>query len=228
MNLLNLALTVLEWLGIILGVLFGVVGPCILYIYLLVANARLFLWPSGRIKRLTFWEGLTAWFLINTFPLIVIIMSMMYSMSALTLYLGDTDFSIYPNVHLSLLFLEWLFAIWTLAAICAKRWHDLNFTGWMAAFNTIPVVVTGWVVFGFFNAIERQMVYRFTTDSNARGLWQNRGNLIAEGKASFDKNFIQNSPMLVTFTVLVVAGAFIFPCILKGTSGGNAHGKTVA
>jgi hypothetical protein len=34
--------------------------------------------------------------------------------------------------------------------------------------------------------------------------------------------------MVVTFTFLIVGGAFLFPGIIKGTSGGNAYGKNVA
>ncbi len=189
---------------------------------------ELFFSPRGRIKRLTFWEGLTAWFLLHSLLLIIIIMAMMYARNGFVWMLADTDLSIFANFFTALFFAEWVFAIWTLAAICAKRWHDLNFSGWLAALNTVPVVVAGQALLAFFGGLERDLVYRYVTDPKAMGEGQNLFEVITRAKIMFYKDYVEPSPMYVTFAVLVVAGVFLFPCVLKGTSGANVHGKAGA
>src|ERR1700677_2472740 len=100
--------------------------------------------PSGRFKRLTFWEGLVAWVLLNTFILMIEVAILSFPLDDyLARNLSDTDHGIYYFLCSSMMFLHWVFALWTLIAVCAKRWHDLNYPGWLAVLNITPVVCLG-------------------------------------------------------------------------------------
>jgi len=202
--------------------------PFVLCVYVVLAHSDLFFSPKGRIKRLTYWEGLVAWGFLNTLILMIIISGMMYSTNFLTKTLGDTDYSIYANLFFALFFFQWVFAMWTLVAICAKRWHDLNSPGWLSSLNVVPVVVIGWGLLEFLSGLARTLYYRLTADPNALGPGFDFFSLYSQAATNYYDTFIGPNLLYTCYAAAVVVGVFLYPGLFKGSNGGNAFGKTVA
>ncbi|HVU38034.1 MAG TPA: DUF805 domain-containing protein [Opitutales bacterium] len=206
-------------------VLIGIIIPAATFLYVLIAYGKRFLWPMGRFKRQTFIEGLVAWFLLNTFIVMIIIGSMMYSVTFFTKTLESPGFNIFTQFYLGLFYLEWVFALATLLPVCAKRWHDLGLSGWLCLLNTAPVLVVGAGFIGFFNNVGNVLFYHLFTDDKALGPGINAFTVLAQAQGQYLKYFVNPSPLLTFLTLAVMLGAFLYPALAKGEPGGNAHGK---
>ncbi len=186
----------------------------------------------GRIKRLTFWEGLLAWFLLNVLLLMLqialIATPLGARMAAQPLYefmnknLGDTEHVSFSWLVSSMLFVQWVIALWILAAICAKRWHDLNYSGWLALLNLVPVVALGAGSLAFLGGIERTMIYRLVADPHA-GMFA----IITSARQDYWRYYLAGSPWPVIAWVIVL-GAFLYLGLGKGSKGANTYGKSAA
>ncbi len=192
-----------------------VILPIALFLYLVIAHGGLFFSPKGRVNRLAYWEGLAAWLMFNIFTLTFVIMYMMYSANFLIHTLadktmGDADYSLYTKLFLTLFFIQWVFALGTLIPVCAKRWHDLNLPGALAAINAAPVLLVGWVLLVFFNQLGQVMFQHFITDANALGPGMNAFTILNQAALAYSKNYIQVHPMYYCFVTMVMLGAFLY------------------
>jgi len=187
----------------------------------------LFFTIHGRIKRLTFWEGLVAWLFFNSLVLMTIfavIATPMYGPA--TLYdflsknLGDTEHVFFHIITSGMLYVQWVFALWMLAAICVKRWHDLNYPGWLAVINLVPVMIPVAGVMAFLGNIDRLLVYKLIADPHA-GLFPIISKSLVEVR-----EFALGSNLLQSLIIAVlVIGSFLYLGVFKGTRGANAYGK---
>ncbi len=191
---------------------------------------------NGRIKRLTFWEGLLAWFLLNTLLLmmeIAFVSTPVYGTRVVPVTLPDFLFkNLGDNEHVAfswltsgMVFVQWVLALYILAAICAKRWHDLNYPGWLAVVNLAPVACAGLTVLAFLGGIDRLMIHKLLVDPRA-GMFA----IISGGLGDYSAHYLTfqklTSYPLPLLSFVVVAGSFLYLGLGKGSKGTNSYGKS--
>lgn len=182
---------------------------------------RYFFSPNGRFKRLTFWEGLVAWVLLNTLILMIEVAILSFPVDDyLVRNLGDAEHVIYYFLGSSLIFLHWVFAIWTLIAVCAKRWHDLNYPGWLAVVNIIPVVCVGLAILTYLGSVDRDAIRHLITDPHV-----NVFGIFSSAFHDYKSSFL-NIALLTSACSTI--GSFIYLGFFKGNSGANGYGKHAA
>lgn len=207
-----------------------VIGPIAVFLYLVIAHGALFFSPKGRLSRLSFWEGLSAWALFNAFGLIYTIMYMMYSANFLIRTLADKtqsdgDFTIYTNLFYAIFILLWIFSLATLVPICAKRWHDLNLPGALAAINAAPVLVVGLVILVFFGRIGQVLFQHLITDSSAFGPGVNVFNMLDQAKGLYFKEYINAHSAYYYFIAEITVGSFLYLGLAPSTDQGGGNRK---
>lgn len=178
---------------------------------------------TGRIKRLTFWEGLATWVVINVFCLVCFVS---LSATPLNYYLmvsfGDTENVFYHGLIWSVFFLYWIFSLWIFLALSIKRWHDLSFPGWLAVINALPVLITGAAFLVFLWSAERNTIRSVMVDGKSSPfvLW-----------AAFVKMYSHAETDTWHFwhTILslaIVVAVFLYAGLAKGDARSNNYGKT--
>ena len=182
--------------------------------------------PKGRYKRLTFWEGIVAWVLLNT--VVMMLETLFLSMPFdywFGIYLGDTEHVFYSFAYMSMFFVHWVIAIWMLAAICAKRWQDLNYPGWLASINTLPLLVLGITFLSFLGPLGRDMIHPLTiTPDPAHGVFA----IYNAAKQDFMVHVFWQDILQIVFFAALVAASYVCVGFLKGTPGSNRYGKSAA
>jgi len=180
--------------------------------------------PAGRFKRLTFWEGLVAWALINVDLLMLEVTFVTYPLEDhLARGLGDSEHVVYHFITTSMLFIHWVFAIWILAAISAKRWHDLNCPGWLAVINSMPVVFLGLSVLSYLGSVDMDAIHRLVIEPKADVF-----GIYTDAMHDYVVNF-QNTHLLASiFWLTILYGSFIYLGAFKGSAGANDYGKQAA
>jgi len=139
--------------------------------------------------------------------------------------MGDTTHQIFHYLSSAMFFMHWVLAIWVLAAICAKRWHDLNFPGWLAVVNTLPVLFVGVVFLSFFGAVDRDLIHRITvTPDPQNGTFAVLAGICKDYKA----NFLEPHMLTTMFFVTIVIGAFCYIGVMRGDDRANPYGKANA
>ena len=187
---------------------------------------------NGRIKRLTFWEGLLAWFLLNALLVmmeIAFISTPLYGTRAvpvtlqefLAKNLGDTDHVFFQFLTSAMVVAQWVIALYILAAICAKRWQDLNYPGWLALVNLAPVIGLGLTVLAFLGGIDRTVIYKFLADPHAGMFAMISGALNEYWRYEFSTEW----PYALC-SAIVTGGSFLYLGLFKGSKGANPYGKS--
>jgi uncharacterized membrane protein YhaH (DUF805 family) len=176
----------------------------------------------GRIKRQTFLEGLLAWFLLNILFLILGIahFSLSYD-DQLAVNFGDTNHIWYHRFVMAYMLIYWLSSGWVLAMLCAKRWHDLNFSGWLSLVNTLPLLALGYAWCVFFDSVGNLMNKQFAAKSTMLDLWQQ---MAASTPSTLDSWPFWS--LVLSAGLIVALGAYLG--FAKGDSGANTYGKSAA
>jgi uncharacterized membrane protein YhaH (DUF805 family) len=183
---------------------------------------RVLLAAQGRIKRQTFWEGLMAWFLLNVLCLILGIANFCPAYDEqLAANFGDVDHVGYHRLIMTFTVFCWLGSVWILAMLCAKRWHDLNFSGWLALINALPLLAIGYAWCVFLDSVSRVMNKQFAAKYSMADLWQ-------QMTASMPSNGEGWSfwSLILSCGLIIALGAYLG--FAKGDAGANAYGKTAA
>jgi len=176
----------------------------------------------GRIKRQTYWEGLMAWFLLNILGLILGTANFCADYDQrLALDLGDVSHVMYHRLVMAFTLVCCLCSAWILAALCAKRWHDLNFSGWLALINTLPLLAIGYAWYVFLDSVGPLMNKQFAAKSTMADL---SAQLAAAFPSSPDSwSYLS---LILSFGLIVALGAYLG--FAQGDSGANPYGKTAA
>jgi len=178
----------------------------------------------GRIKRLTFWEGLVAWFLLNVFCWILGIAHSAYGFDdQLAIIFGDTDHVWYHRIVMAFTMVYGLGSTWIFAVLCAKRWHDLNFTGWLAAINAVPVLTFAYAWYVFLDALSNRMNRQLAMDTKYSPF-----DLYKEVERSGLPHLTGWSywSLILSCGLIIALGAYLG--FAEGDSGANAYGKQSA
>jgi uncharacterized membrane protein YhaH (DUF805 family) len=194
--------------------------------------------PQGRFKRLTFWEGIVAWIMANTliamcevYVVSMPVFWMFYSsptLSHLTFedilaaHMGDADHLVFHYLTSAMFFVHWVVAIWVLAAICAKRWHDLSFPGWLAVVNSLPVVFVGVVFLSFFGSVDRDLIHRLTITPDPQN---SVFTIMAAARKDYLTNYLETHVLTAMFFATFVLGSFVYLGLMRGDDRANSHGK---
>ncbi len=179
---------------------------------------------QGRIKRITFWEGLVAWFLLN---ILGFIMGIAHSAVGFDLHLatdfGDVDHAWYHRFVMGYVLVYGLGSVWILTVLCAKRWHDLNFSGWFALTNAMPVLTFGYAWYLFLDSLSRTMNYHLAVDAKYSpfDLWKEISRTGLPHLAGWD-----SWSLILSCGLLIALGAYLG--FAEGDSGANAYGKSAA
>jgi uncharacterized membrane protein YhaH (DUF805 family) len=192
---------------------------------------RYFFSASGRFKRLTFWEGLVAWVLLNIIVLIIEVAILSCPIDDyLVQGIGDVDHVVYNFLAIGMLFLHWVVAIWSLVAISAKRWHDLNCPGWLAVINIMPVVFLGLAVLIYLDSLGLMFNYStlrvqdsircLVTDTHA-----NIFALFSQAYRDYNVNFRDTHLLTSVFWLTILYGSSFYISFFKGNTGANDYGK---
>jgi uncharacterized membrane protein YhaH (DUF805 family) len=178
----------------------------------------------GRIKRLTFWEGMVAWFLLNILCFILGIAHSAFGFyDLLAVNFGDTDHIWYHRFVMAFTLVYWLGSVWILAVLCAKRWHDLNFSGWLALINAMPFLTFGYAWYVFLDSLSRTMNHNLASDPGYSpfDLWRE---VERTGLPTLDDWSYWS--LILSCGLIIALGAYLG--FAKGDSGANAYGKTAA
>jgi uncharacterized membrane protein YhaH (DUF805 family) len=176
----------------------------------------------GRIKRQTFLEGLLAWFLLNVLFIIIGIAHFTLSYDdQLAVNFGDVDHVWYHHFVMAYTTIFFLGSGWVLAMLCAKRWHDLNFSGWLALINTVPLLALGYAWSVFLNSVGNLMNKQFAAKSTMLDLWQQ---MAASVPATLDSWGFWS--LVLSGGLIVALGAYLG--FAKGDLGANTYGKSAA
>jgi len=177
--------------------------------------------PFGRISRMTFWDGITAWFLLN---ILAIIMGIAHSAFPLddrmALGFDDFDHVLYHRVVMVFTLIYLLCSLWIFTVLCAKRWHDLNLSGWLSLINAVPIFTFGAAWWVFIDSVSRTMNRHLALDSKYSpfDLWR--------------EMFPYGLPSLATWSWTSLLSCFLIIAIgaylgfAQGDTGGNTYGKT--
>ncbi len=178
---------------------------------------------QGRITRQTFWEGLLAWFLLSALSLIVGIANFSIPSDAdqLATVFGDVDHVWYHRLVMAYTLFLLLGSVWILAMLCAKRWHDLNFSGWLALINALPLLTLGYAWYVFLDSVDRLMIQQFASKSTMLELWQQ---MAASAPSNLDS--WSSWSLILSCGMIIALGAYLG--LAKGDSGANAYGKSAA
>jgi uncharacterized membrane protein YhaH (DUF805 family) len=110
-----------------------------------------------------------------------------------------------------------------LAAICAKRWHDLNCPGWLAVINSMPVVFLGLSVLTYLGSVDLDAIHRLVIDPKA-----NTFEIYSDAMRDYVLHF-QNTHLLTSvFWLTILYGSFVYLGVFKGSAGANGYGKQAA
>jgi len=177
----------------------------------------------GRINRLTFWEGLLAFFFLNLGAVMieVTLFAVDWLGNLLVSVFNDTNHVLYQYFSLTVIFLHCLVASWILLAICAKRWHDLDRPGWTAVINILPILMLGYGCLSFVSSVDRIMIHRYVVDTRFNPV---------EVKTDAVATYLRLDPGLWHFflAAAVVVAAFVYLGFFEGAKGANQYGKTAA
>ncbi len=177
--------------------------------------------PSGRFKRLTFWEGIVAWLLLNIALLMIEVAIISCPIDDyLARNVSDTEHVVYHFLASAMLFLHWIFANWTLFAICSKRWHDLSYPGWLAIVNIVPVVCLGLAVLTYLDSVDRDAIRHLITDPHA-----NTFAIFTSAYHDYRANFLSATVLTAACATI---GSFFYLGFGKGHPGANEYGKPAA
>ena len=190
----------------------------------LTSLLRCFFSSAGRIKRLTFWEGLVVWSLLNiAFLMLEVAIFAAPVAEYLIQNLGDTNHFLYHFLFSTIFFFHWVLSVWVLVAICAKRWHDLNYPGWLAVVNVLPVMFIGLSLLSalsYLDLVKRDMIRLLITDShiNVLGVFSN----------AFKYYLAHYLTTSLLISVCITLGAFCFLGFFQGNPRANEYGKQSA
>jgi len=180
--------------------------------------------PLGRINRLTFWEGLVAWALINVLILIGGVAHFSFPFEEQLAQSGDTDHAMYHGFVMTFTLVCSLTSLWILAALCAKRWHDLNFSGLLATLNILPILMISAVWWVFNSSISPTMIRHLAYDQRYSpfDLWRE----VFPLPAGFPS--ITNWSWSAVLSCCLVIALGVYLGFAKGDAGGNIYGKSAA
>jgi uncharacterized membrane protein YhaH (DUF805 family) len=177
--------------------------------------------PLGRISRTTFWDGMAAWFLLNILTIILGIAHSAFPFDdRLALGFDDINHVLYHQVVMALTLVYWLGSLWIFTVLCAKRWHDLNFSGWLALINAVPVFTFGAAWWVFIGAVGLTMNRHLALDSRYSpfDLWKEMFPYGLPSVATWSWT------SLLSCCLIIAIGAYLG--FAEGDTGGNAYGKS--
>jgi uncharacterized membrane protein YhaH (DUF805 family) len=204
--------------------------PLAVFLYVVIAHGGKLFSFTGRVNRLTYWEGLSTWIFLNAFTLMFLIMYMMYTATFLIKTLADktvrdADYTIYNKLYLGLFFVQWVFTLCTLLPICIKRWRDLRLPPSLVALNAAPVALVGGALLVFFGNLGETLFQNFITNANALGAGNNAFTVLGQARDLYIKLYVQAHPVYYCFIVEIMVGAFLYLGLAPGVGGGAAARK---